>query len=112
MSTCPPAAPPANYDVRNTANCVVMCQTLLAAYYQVISGNQTTVVRYNERWVEYNKANADSLRDNYMLLYNQCPSAKAAGLPDINPANKVRRGAPARAGFPFPRMEGGPWRRL
>lgn len=81
-----------------------MCQQLLQAYYTTISGNKPTTVRFNERWVEYSKANANDLRDNYMSLYAQCPAAKQAGLPNLNPANMVRRGAPARAGFPFPRM--------
>lgn len=92
------------FDTRNAATCVGMCEQLLQAYYNVISGNQRQLVRFNERWTEYGKANATELRDNYMLLYTQCPAAKQAGLPNLNPANMVRRGAPARAGFPFPRM--------
>lgn len=83
-----------------------MCRQLLQAYYNCIGGNQRIVVRYNERWVEYNKANAEQLRDNYTLLYTQCPAAKQAGLPNINPANIVRRGPAARAGFSFPRLGG------
>lgn len=94
------------FDIRRGSTCVDICTQLLQAYYNVIGGHQRTEVRYNERWISYNKGNAAELRDNYMLMFAQCAAARQAGLPDLNPAKIVRRGPAARAGFPFPRLGG------
>jgi hypothetical protein len=103
MTTCPPTAQ-TQFDVRNPASCVQLCSLLLQAYYNVIAGQGRVTVRFQERWTEYQKGNVKELREQYMVLYTQCPAAKAAGLPNINPMNAVRRGAPARGLQIFPRL--------
>lgn len=95
-----------SFDIRRGSTCVDICTQLLQAYFNVIGGNQRTTVRFNERWVEYNKGNAEQLRDTYMMMFAQCANARQAGLPDLNPAKIVRRGPAARGGFPFPRLGG------
>jgi hypothetical protein len=70
---------------------------ILEAYETVIAGTQRTQVRFQERWTEFQKGNAMELRNYYVTVYGQCPAAARAGLPDLNPAMQVRRGAPARS---------------
>jgi len=92
------------FDVRNTTSCVDMVSYIFQAYVNATVGDKTVVVRFGERWTEYGKPNIEALQRLYMMLYTQCPAAAAAGLPNLNPANAVRRGAPARAFFNFPRL--------
>lgn len=84
--------------------CAEAASAIYQAYLVAISGNQRISVRFNERWTEYNKANADHLLQQYNTLYNQCPQAKLAGLPNLNPGLKARRGPPLRGFSIFGRM--------
>lgn len=98
---CPPGAQ--RFDVR-TSSCVDALADLFNAYMAIVAGANHIEVRYNERWVTYGKGNADALVTLYRTLYAQCPSAKAAGLPDLNPALKARRGPPVRGLSVWPRL--------
>ncbi|WP_148043039.1 hypothetical protein [Methylocystis hirsuta] len=80
------------------------CRSLLDAYYARISGSQAIEVRFNERWVTYRHGDVAGLIEAYRIERAQCPSAAAAGLPDLNPGLRARRGAPASAVFTFPRL--------
>lgn len=104
MSACPPKPAQTQFDMRNANDCVTMLRMLWQAYTACITGNQRILVRFNERWSEYQKANANEIREHYMLVYAQCPYAKDAGLPDLNPGAAVRRGAPSHSRRFFPRM--------
>jgi len=104
MAGCPPPFAPQRFDIRNAASCIEMCRELLDAYGKVITGNRTIEVRFNERWTTYDKSDAKAVLDMYLTIYNQCPAARASGLPDMNPNKAVRRGAPARGFWSFPRM--------
>lgn len=102
--TTPGACPPGRYDVSGVNDCVAKCSMLYEAYIATVTGKNRTVVRFNDRWSEYAKPDAPALLTLYMTLYAQCPDAKRAGLPDLNPANKVQRGAPAKGFFRWPRL--------
>lgn len=101
--TCPTPTGPVRLDLRNQT-CVMALQSLLNAYYTCLVGNQRVQVRFQERWTEYQKVDADKLREAYNTLYRQCPGAQAAGLPDLNPGLSARRGPPTRGFNVFPRM--------
>ena len=103
-SNCSPAGGtmPA-VDLRNATSCIERLRMLLNAYEAVMTGSQTTIVRFQERWVEYQKGNVAELRNYYQTLYVQCPGAQAAGLPSLS-VSPVRRGPPARGGFNFGRL--------
>ncbi len=105
QGACPPASNSTTiFDVRNVTSCVGMLQQLFQAYMAAVTGQRRIIVRFNERWSEYQKVNVGELLVTYQTLYAQCPGAAAAGLPNLNPNNKVRRGPPSRGGFFFPRM--------
>ena len=70
----------------------------------LLAGQQRIEVRFNERWVTYNKGDATKLVETYTTLYSQCPDAKMQGLPDLNPAKRVKRGPPARGFQTFPHL--------
>ena len=96
-NSCPPqSASQTVIDVRSPTSCIDTLNQVLNAYYSVISGSQRVTVRFNERWAEYQKGNAEELRQLYMQLYAQCPNAAASGLPNLNPNLRARRGPPAR----------------
>lgn len=98
---CAPAQ--RRFDV-SSSTCVEALQQLFNAYMLVVTGKQSVVVRQNDRWLEYNRADADQLRNLYQTLYNQCPGAAAAGLPNLSPGLRVQRGAPARGLQVWPRL--------
>jgi hypothetical protein len=107
MANVPGLCPPTkqtSFDVNSATSCVAMCQQLFQAYVNQMSGTQRIVVRFGERWTEYNRANGADLLVLYMTLYTQCPAAAAAGLPNLNPNMSVKRGAPARGFQTFPRL--------
>lgn len=97
MTNCP-VSPQASgqYDLRSATSCAERLRMILAAYETVISGTQRTVIRHNERWVEYNKGNAAELLNYYKAVYAQCPDAARLGLPDMSAGARARRGSPAR----------------
>ena len=101
---CSPAAPTLSFDLRSSGTCLEMLNGMLAAYYQTLAGNKPVTVRFKERWMEYSKATANDLLAAYQTLYRQCPYAVTAGLPDLNPNNRVRRGPPSRGFQVFPRF--------
>jgi hypothetical protein len=101
--TCPTNTP-TRLDLRNTSSCVEALQSMAQAYYTILTGNQRVMVRFQERWTEYQKGNVKELVNAYTTLYNQCPGAAAAGLPNLNPGLASRRGAPARGLNIFPRL--------
>lgn len=90
---CPPGAVSINADV---PDCVAQCSAIYQAYVTAIAGKSRVVVRFNDRWSEYARPDAPALLTLYQTLYAQCPGAKQAGLPDLNPNLKVQRGRPAR----------------
>jgi len=98
------ATPQTQFDIRNVTSCVAMASYLYQAYLNAVVGDKTVVVRFGERWTEYGKPNIAELRQLYMQHYTQCPAAAQAGLPNLNPANRVRRGAPARSFNNFIRL--------
>lgn len=102
--TTPGACPPGRYDVAATVDCVARLTMIYNAYLDCISGQKRVVVRFNERWSEYSKPDAPSLLSVYQTLYNQCPGAQAAGLPNLNPGLKARRGCPARGFSAWPTL--------
>lgn len=104
MANTPGACPPGRYDVSGTVDCVARLGMLFEAYVSALTGKTRVVVRFNDRWSEYSRPDADKLLVLYMTMYQQCPAAKCAGLPDLNPANKVQRGSPARGMFRWPRL--------
>lgn len=87
----------ATYDVSGATSCVAKLSTLYEAYVAAVSGRTRVVVRFNDRWSEYARPDAEKLLQLYQTLYAQCPDAKAAGLPDLNPNMRVQRGPPARS---------------
>lgn len=99
-ATCPPG----RYDVSGANDCVAKCSMLYEAYVACVSGKTRVVVRFNDRWSEYAKPDADALLSLYQTLYTQCPGAQAAGLPNLNPNMKVQRGRPARGFFAWPNL--------
>lgn len=101
---CRTSAVPQHLDMRNRASCVEALSELARAYYSILSGQSKVMVRFQERWVEYQKANAQQLLDAYNTLYRQCPGAQAAGLPDLNPGLVARRGPPMRGFNVFGRL--------
>ena len=74
--------------------CLEQCKALYEAYMMVITGNKRVMVSYGEYSLQYSQANADSLLQAYNTHHAQCPEAKAAGLPDLDPGRRVRRGPP------------------
>lgn len=104
MANTPGACPPGRYDVSGTSDCVAKLSMLYEAYVSALTGKTRVIVRFNDRWSEYARPDAPALLTLYMTLYQQCPAAKAAGLPDLNPNLKVQRGAPARGFFAWPRL--------
>lgn len=101
MANTPGACPPGqaqSFDA-DVPDCVQACSAIYQAYVAAIAGRTRVVVRFNERWSEYSKPDADKLLTLYQTLYAQCPYAKAAGLPDLNPNLKVARGRPAKGVF-------------
>ncbi len=95
MSTTPGACPSSSYDVGGATDCVTQLALLYQAYLAAIAGQTRVVVRFNDRWSEYARPDAPALLALYQTLYAQCPRAKVAGLPDLNPNLKVKRGRPA-----------------
>lgn len=104
MAITPGACPPGRYDVSGTNDCVAKLSMLYEAYIAAVAGKARVVVRFNDRWSEYSRPDAPALLTLYMTLYQQCPAAAASGLPDLNPANKVKRGRPGRGYFAWPRL--------
>lgn len=103
--SCPtPANDVTKFDMRNANDCLSFCRSLLQAYANTVSGNQRVEVRFGERWTVWNKANVAGLLNLYMSSYAQCPAAIQNGLPNLNPANRVRRGPPAGTVNFFPHM--------
>jgi hypothetical protein len=103
MATVAGLCPPTNqtkFDMQGTASCVQTLTQLYQAYINTVSGTQRVVVRFGERWTEYNRASAPNLLVLYQTIYAQCPNAAASGLPDLNPSLRVKRGAPARGRLP------------
>lgn len=84
--------PPESFDFSMEADCRAVLQGLFKAYMQVATGQQRVRVRFNDRWSDYAPGNLPALRDLYTTLYNQCPDR--AGLPDLSPGRRVRRGPP------------------
>lgn len=103
MVQTPGACPPGGYDA-STNDCVGNLRALLAAYQAAVSGRTRVVVRFNDRWSEYARPDVQALLTLYQTMYAQCPNARAAGLPDLNPNLKVRRGGPARGFFTWPHL--------
>ena len=105
MANTPGACPPGqqSFDT-NGLDCVQTLQTLYAAYLSAITGKQRTVVRFNDRWSEYSKADAAALLTTYTTLYAQCPGAQQSGLPNLNPGLSAKRGRPGRGFFAWPRL--------
>jgi hypothetical protein len=99
MANTPGACPPGQVFDASTSDCVAACNALFQAYVAAVAGKTRVVVRFNERWTEYSKPDVPALLTLYQTLYAQCPAAKAAGLPDLNPNLKVQRGRPARGHF-------------
>lgn len=95
----PGACPPGQYDVQGASDCVTQLWALFNAYTAAVSGRTRVVVRFNDRWTEYSKPDAPALLTLYQTLFAQCPFAKSAGLPDLNPNLKVQRGRPAEGFF-------------
>jgi hypothetical protein len=91
------------FDLRGV-DCLTRCRMLLDAYYARIAGNQAIEVRFNERWITYRHGDVDALIEAYRIERGACPAAAAAGLPDLNPGQRSRRGRPASAVFTFPRL--------
>lgn len=104
MANTPGACPPGQFDVQGATDCVSMLQTLYAAYISAITGKTRTVVRFNDRWSEYSKADAPTLLATYTTLYAQCPGAQTSGLPNLNPGLSAKRGRPGRGFFAWPRL--------
>jgi hypothetical protein len=102
--TTPGACPPGRYDVSAATDCVAKLSKLYEAYISCVTGTTRVVVRFNDRWSEYAKPDAPALLALYQTLYAQCPGAKAAGLPDLNPNLRVQRGAPAQGLFRWPHL--------
>lgn len=103
MPTTPGACPSGRYDVSGATSCIAKLSMLYEAYVTAVSGRQRVVVRFNDRWTEYAKADAQALLTLYQTLYAQCPDAAHAGLPDLNPNLKVERGRPARGVYSWSR---------
>lgn len=104
MALTPGACPPGRYDVSSQNDCVAKIAMLYEAYIAAVTGQTRVVVRFNDRWSEYARPDADKLLTLYMTLYAQCPGAALAGLPDLNPNLKVKRGRPARGFFSWPHL--------
>lgn len=96
--------PSGRYDLSAAPDCVAQLRMLYEAYVATVSGQTRVIVRFNDRWSEYARPDADKLLTLYQTLYAQCPAAKGAGLPDLNPNLKVQRGAPARGFFRWPTL--------
>jgi hypothetical protein len=103
MAVTPGACPPGQFNA-DTMDCVSNLWALFNAYTATVSGKQRVVVRFNDRWSEYARPDAAALLSLYQTLYAQCPGAKQAGLPDLNPNLKVQRGRPARGFFTWPHL--------
>lgn len=100
---CPPSQQ-TSFDMRNVADCRQMLGELYQAYVNLLSGHSRIVVRFNERWSEYQKSNTTELLTLYTTMYSQCPAAATSGLPNLNPGNRSKRGSPARSFLGFPRL--------
>jgi hypothetical protein len=92
---CPPTTE-TRFDINSETSCVGMLTKLFQAYVNSATSTQRVVVRFGDRWTEYNRGSQDKLLNLYMVLWNQCPAGALAGLPDLNPNKAVRRGRPAR----------------
>lgn len=101
--SCPPP-PESEYRIRQGMSCIERLSQILTAYEALLSGQHRIIVWHNERRTEYQKGNAESLREYYNLLYRQCPDASGAGLPDLARGLQVRRGDPARGFHYFGRL--------
>lgn len=81
----------------SSLDCYEQCRRLYDAYGRMLSGEQVVQVRYADNWKEFRANTAgdmDRLRDLYMTLWRQCPTAQA-NLPSLDPRS-LRRGPPAR----------------
>lgn len=94
----------ASFDLQSAASCYDTLQGILQAYTNLLAGNTRVVLRFGERWSEYQRGNADGLKQLYMTLYTQCPAAAQAGLPNLAAGSRVRRGPPAQGIQFFPRL--------
>lgn len=103
MVQTPGACPPGQYDA-STADCVANLRALFGAYQAAVAGRTRVVVRVNDRWSEYARPDVPALLTLYQTLYAQCPYAEAAGLPNLNPNLKSKRGGPARGFFTWPHL--------
>lgn len=56
--------------------CAVLAE-LRAAYYALLSGAQTAKVRDGDRWREFHRGNATSLRNEIAKLEYMCPKSAA-----------------------------------
>lgn len=100
MAVCPPPPQQTEYDLRNAADCKTFLQGLFQAYTALVTGQRRIIVRFQDRWTEYQKSNAAELQDLYRTVYATCPDK--SGLPDLNPNARMKRGAPARGFFHWP----------
>jgi hypothetical protein len=66
---------------------------LTRAYYALTSGNKRLRVRFQDRWTEYNPANATQLLVLVRTLRTQCTDC--SDIPDLNPGRRTERGPPA-----------------
>lgn len=91
-------------DINDKSTCVDILKALHNQYLNVITGNVRVVVRFHERWSEYQRADVEQIRLAYQTIYSQCPTAAREGLPDLSPGARARRGGPARNLQIFPRQ--------
>lgn len=101
MSNCPQTTTQTQFDLRSAADCAATLRELLQAYANAVAGNRRVMVRFNERWTEYAKPNAPALLALYNTIYQQCPHASRAGLPDMTFSNQNRavRVGPTRSPY-------------
>jgi hypothetical protein len=80
----------------STASCRDNIIALINAHAKLVAGEQRVRVRFNDRWTEYGPGSVTFLEQTINLWQAQCPDADQAGLIQMNPGLRARRGRPAR----------------
>lgn len=81
-------------DAGAVSSCRQLLVDLFNAYTKLVAGQARVRVRYGDRWTEYEPGKGTQLLALYNTIYAQCPDT--AGLIDLDPGRRVKRGPPAR----------------